>query len=130
MRAKRSLGQNFLRDESVIRRIVDSLDLSENETIVEIGPGRGALTEKFVETGFNVIAIEIDRELVPVLRTQFYFRSNFKVIEANILETSFAPFTKGLERANTKIVGNLRTTFRQRYCRNSLRKDRYFLRRS
>ena len=107
MRAKRSLGQNFLRDESVIRRIVDSLDLSENETIVEIGPGRGALTEKFVETGFNVIAIEIDRELVPVLRTQFYFRSNFKVIEANILETSFAPFTKGLERANTKIVGNL-----------------------
>lgn len=107
MRAKKSLGQNFLRDENVISRIVGSLDLAEDETIVEIGPGRGALTEKLLDTGANVIAIEIDRELVPVLRTQFHFQRNFKVIEANILETSFASFTEGLESANTKIVGNL-----------------------
>ncbi|MEP6789103.1 MAG: 16S rRNA (adenine(1518)-N(6)/adenine(1519)-N(6))-dimethyltransferase RsmA [Acidobacteriota bacterium] len=107
MRAKKSLGQNFLRDESVIRQIVGSLDLNDRETVLEIGPGRGALTERLLDTGSNVIAIEIDRELVPVLRTQFHFQRNFKIIEANILETSFASFTEGLETATTKIVGNL-----------------------
>ena len=69
MRPKKSLGQNFLRDDRVIDRIVDSLSISPDDVVVEIGPGRGALTERLIATGNSVIAIEIDRELVPVLRT-------------------------------------------------------------
>ena len=58
--------------------------------LIEIGPGRGALTEKLLETGAKVIAIEIDREFVPALRVQFHFQQNFSVIEADVLDIDFA----------------------------------------
>ncbi|MFT3745369.1 MAG: 16S rRNA (adenine(1518)-N(6)/adenine(1519)-N(6))-dimethyltransferase RsmA [Pyrinomonadaceae bacterium] len=107
MRPKKSLGQNFLKDDSVIDRIVDGLEVSTSDTIVEIGPGRGALTERLVSTGANVIAIEIDRELVPVLRTQFHFHENFKVVEADILTFDLEELLAGASPINTKLVGNL-----------------------
>lgn len=90
MRAKKSLGQNFLRDDTVIRRIVDALQHKDTDTVIEIGPGRGALTEKLLDTGAKVIAIEIDREFVPALRVQFHFQPNFSVIEADVLDVDFA----------------------------------------
>ena len=90
MKAKKSLGQNFLHDDGLIRRIVGALDLSEGDTVIEIGPGRGALTNKLLETGANVLAIEIDREFVPGLRTQFQFQKNFHIIEADVLEVDFS----------------------------------------
>ena len=107
MRPKKSLGQNFLRDEGVISRIVASLDISGDDTIIEIGPGRGALTEKLVATGNRVIAIEIDRQLVPVLRTQYHFNSNFSVIEGDILDFDLAGLFYGIDPTKVKIVGNL-----------------------
>jgi len=85
-RAKRSLGQNFLTDPNYIRKITDAVRASPADTIIEIGPGRGALTEKLVATGANVIAVEIDRELAATLRDRFVEHSNFKVIEANVLD--------------------------------------------
>lgn len=107
MRAKKSLGQNFLQDEGVINRIVAALDLSGGDTVIEIGPGRGSLTEKLIETGANVLAIEIDRELVPVLRNQFYFQKNFRIVEADVLETDLSSYLSGVEAQKTKLVGNL-----------------------
>ena len=107
MRAKRSLGQNFLRDESVIRRIVDALGLKEQDTVVEIGPGRGALTERLISTGANVFAIEIDREFVPALRVKFHAEEKFHVIEADILRTDFSELLTNADPSKTKLVGNL-----------------------
>ncbi|HQZ95143.1 MAG TPA: 16S rRNA (adenine(1518)-N(6)/adenine(1519)-N(6))-dimethyltransferase RsmA [Pyrinomonadaceae bacterium] len=107
MRPKKSLGQNFLKDESVIDRIVAALNISEGETVVEIGPGRGALTDRLVSTGVNVIAIEIDRELVPILRTQFHFNPNFKIVEADILTCDLESIIAGSDPAKTKLIGNL-----------------------
>ncbi len=107
MRPKRTLGQNFLKDDSVIQRIVDALNISPQDTVIEIGPGRGALTEKLIATGATVIAIEIDRELVPVLRTQFHFNTNFSVIEADILGFELESILTGLEPSRVKLVGNL-----------------------
>jgi 16S rRNA (adenine1518-N6/adenine1519-N6)-dimethyltransferase len=106
-RPKKSLGQNFLRDESVIDRIVRALDLSNGETVVEIGPGDGALTRKLLETHANVIAIEIDRELVPILQRQFQSISQFQVIEGDVLETEFAQLLSVDKSSNNKLVGNL-----------------------
>lgn len=105
--AKKSLGQNFLRDNGIIGRIVASLDLHESDTVVEVGPGRGALTEKLLETGAKVIAIEIDRNLVPTLRTQFHFSPNFQCIEADILQIEIGTILAGTTPNKTKLVGNL-----------------------
>ena len=107
MRAKRSLGQNFLRDEAVVERIVNALDLKESDTVIEIGPGDGALTKKLVETGANVVAIEIDRELVPALRKQFQSYPNFRVIEADVLKTEFGRLIETGDAGKAKLVGNL-----------------------
>lgn len=107
MRAKKSLGQNFLRDSVVIDRIVASLNPVPGETVIEIGPGRGALTEQLLKTGAHVVAIEIDRELVPVLRTQFHFEANFRVVEDDILQCEIPGLLKSENKAPVKIVGNL-----------------------
>ena len=69
--AKKRLGQNFLVDETFARRIVGALAPRAGETVLEIGPGRGALTLLLVESGARVVAIEFDRELVPLLRERF-----------------------------------------------------------
>lgn len=107
MRAKRSLGQNFLRDEAVVERIVNALDLKESDTVIEIGPGDGALTNKLVETGANAVAIEIDTELVPTLRKQFQSYRNFRVIEADVLKTEFEGLIETRDAGKAKLVGNL-----------------------
>ena len=63
MKAKKSLGQNFLHDDNVIKKIVDSVDVNDDDLIIEIGPGQGALTKKLKATGASVIAFEIDERM-------------------------------------------------------------------
>jgi len=92
--AKKSLGQNFLVDEKVIGKIVSAIALTPRDTVIEIGPGRGALTEQLVESGANVIGIELDRNLVPVLREQFSESPNFSVYEDDALEANFKELLK------------------------------------
>ncbi len=87
--AKRSLGQNFLNDDVYIEKIVAALNLTEADTVIEIGPGRAALTQKLVESGANVIAIELDRYFVPMLRDLFAEKTNFTVYEQDALQTDF-----------------------------------------
>ncbi len=86
--AKRSLGQNFLTDVNYIRKIIDALDPRPEDTIVEIGPGRGALTEHLVESGAAVIAIELDRDLSRMLINRFG-NGRFQLLETNVLNLDF-----------------------------------------
>src|SRR5215203_472252 len=86
--AKRSLGQNFLVDQNYIRKIIDAVDPREADTIIEIGPGRGAITERLVDSGANVIAIELDRDLVSLLRDQFRNSPNLHVVEADATQVN------------------------------------------
>ncbi len=67
-RAKKSLGQNFLVDEAYARRVVGALGPRAGETVVEIGPGRGALTRLLVGRVGRLVAVEFDRELAALLR--------------------------------------------------------------
>jgi 16S rRNA (adenine1518-N6/adenine1519-N6)-dimethyltransferase len=71
MRAKKSLGQNFLRDKSVLEKIIASANLNAGDLVIEIGPGEGVLTEKLAEHGGRMIAIEIDKELAEKLKNKF-----------------------------------------------------------
>ena len=102
MRAKKSLGQNFLQDESVIQRIVDALDLTADDTVIEIGPGRGALTEKLIERAGKVIAIEFDRDMVAFLSDRF--GDELQIVPGDVLDIDLRDLTSGKE---TKLLGNL-----------------------
>ncbi len=68
---KKSLGQNFLRDENIARKIVDHVGSGRDDLVVEIGPGNGALTKHLVATGAEVVVIEIDARAVAMLRETF-----------------------------------------------------------
>lgn len=105
--AKRSLGQNFLIDTACVSRIVAALDAKAGDTIIEIGPGRGALTERIVESEARVIAVEIDRDLVPELRARFADKPNFEVIEADFLEVDVFERVAAEDPNKVKVVGNL-----------------------
>lgn len=106
--AKKSFGQNFLIDQNYVNKIIDALNPQKGETIVEIGAGRGALTEKLLESGANIIAIELDRDLIPVLRAEFGENENFKLIETDALKVDFSEIRKTEnQRSKTKLVANL-----------------------
>jgi 16S rRNA (adenine1518-N6/adenine1519-N6)-dimethyltransferase len=109
-RPKRSLGQNFLRDAAIANRIVDALDLSPDDHIIEIGPGQGALTEKLIERGAIVTAIEFDRHLAPALQQRFASTGMLSVVEADALDVDFASVTRHssfITHHSAKLVANL-----------------------
>ena len=70
LKAKKSLGQNFLKDEEVLNRIIESANLSKEDVVIEIGPGKGALTKKLAAVCGKVIAIEIDERMVEFLQEE------------------------------------------------------------
>lgn len=105
MHAKRSLGQNFLVKSHYSEQIVTSVRPQPDETIIEIGPGQGALTELLVASGAQVVAIELDRELAPLLARQFSGSANFRLIEADALDVDFC---EAIAPATTaRVVANL-----------------------
>lgn len=105
--AKKSFGQNFLVDPNYIAKIISALDPQENETIIEIGAGRGALTEKLIKSGADVIAIELDKDLIPLVRDEFGKFENFRLIEDDALKIDFSTFITQNSKLKTKLVANL-----------------------
>ncbi|HEX8748918.1 MAG TPA: 16S rRNA (adenine(1518)-N(6)/adenine(1519)-N(6))-dimethyltransferase RsmA [Pyrinomonadaceae bacterium] len=104
-RAKKGLGQNFLADGRVIARIIDAFDPQPGETVVEIGPGRGALTAHLVERAGRLIALEFDRELLPVLEEKFGSHGNFSLVQADALGVDFCALIQPDTRA--RVIANL-----------------------
>ncbi len=104
--AKKSFGQNFLIDQNYINKIICALYPQKSETIIEIGAGRGALTEKLVESGANVIAIELERNMISVLREKFTDFENFQLLEQDALQTDFHELIK-TKGEKVKLVANL-----------------------
>lgn len=100
--AKKSLGQNFLVDDNIARKIVSSACISDSETVVEIGPGQGALTRFILETGARTEAIEKDAALSHLLLDKLGSSANLKVTNADFLEYDF-PSRGPL----VKILGNI-----------------------
>lgn len=86
-RPKKSLGQNFLTDRTVLARIAQLVDRGPEARILEVGPGRGALTRLLAEQGARVVAVELDRQLVPLLQKEFGGSANVEVVQADILRT-------------------------------------------
>lgn len=101
---KKKLGQNFLIDDNIVRKIINSVDANKSDTIIEIGPGIGTLTQFFFGAR-EIIAIEIDNDLVKVLTDRFYAHSNLKVICGDILKLNIEELIG--ESSHVKIISNL-----------------------
>lgn len=110
IRIKKRLGQNFLIDEGILNKIVEIADLSKNDIVIEIGPGIGTLTKKLAEKAKKVLAIEIDENLVKLLRETLVPFKNVEIIHADILKIDLKklPITDHrLPVTNFKVVANL-----------------------
>ncbi len=108
-RAKKSLGQNFLKSKKALLEIVESAHISPSDTILEIGPGKGALTEQLLEKEGRVIAIEKDRDLIILLKEKFSKEIESKkleLIEGDILDFDLeALYTKS--NNSYKVIANI-----------------------
>ena len=102
--AKRSFGQNFLINEPYIRKIVDAARIGNEDTIIEIGPGRGALTRHLGTMAKRVIAIELDADLIPELETRLKEFENFEIINEDVLKIDFSDL---VIESRAKVVANL-----------------------
>lgn len=83
---KKKFGQNFLTSEEILEEIISKAKISKDDIILEIGPGIGTLTSKLLETGAEVISIEVDLELIRPLKERFFMYNNFTIISADILK--------------------------------------------
>lgn len=105
-RARKRFGQNFLRDPGVISRIVRAIGPRTGDRLVEIGPGQGALTEPLLEAADGHLeVIELDRDLIPGLRVQFFDKPGFVIHEGDALKVDFRAL-RG-DGAALRVVGNL-----------------------
>lgn len=103
VRPKKSLGQNFLVDSHIIGRMIDACHLSKDETVIEIGPGTGAITREIACRVKKLVAVETDRSLVDRLQTEFT-QNQIQLIHADFLKVDLFQLHSGEQ---WKVVGNL-----------------------
>ena len=102
---RRDLGQNFVADPNTVRRIAELARVGNDDHVVEIGAGLGSLTLALADTGADVVAIEVDRGIVPVLRDVVADRANVRVVEADAMHLDWSELLAG--RHGWVLVANL-----------------------
>ncbi|WP_244834249.1 16S rRNA (adenine(1518)-N(6)/adenine(1519)-N(6))-dimethyltransferase RsmA [Clostridium sp. BJN0001] len=101
----KSLGQNFLTDDTVLDAIIEGANLTKDDTVIEIGPGVGTLTSRLLDAAKKVIAIELDSSLIPILNKELGDRDNFTLIHKDALKVNFNELIGDEE--SVKLVANL-----------------------
>lgn len=104
-RASKKFGQNFLVNQGVIKNIVEAVAPRQDEVIIEIGPGRGALTKSLLVQAGQVLAIEFDQRLIPLLESRFGHNPNFRLVPDDALAVSFCDVIQPATQA--RVVANL-----------------------
>ncbi|GAM07757.1 ribosomal RNA small subunit methyltransferase A [Geobacter sp. OR-1] len=106
-RPKKALGQNFLTDRGILDRIVAAVAIAPGDRILEVGPGRGALTRILAESAAAVLAIELDRQLVALLSEEFSGTEKVEVVQADILRLDLDELLQGRDGDRWKVAANL-----------------------
>ncbi|MHC5227164.1 16S rRNA (adenine(1518)-N(6)/adenine(1519)-N(6))-dimethyltransferase RsmA [Enterococcus sp. LJL99] len=106
---KKSLGQNFLTEPNILRKIVEAAAINEETNVIEVGPGIGALTEKLAQNAAQVLAFEIDDRLIPVLADTLSPYENVTVVHSDVLKADLVGTTKEVfkQELPIKVVANL-----------------------
>lgn len=100
--ANKSLGQNFLIEDSIINETVESANISKDDLVIEIGPGLGTLTSRLLEKAKKVIAIELDNKMLNILKERFSLYDNFEIIHEDVLKVNLKELIK-IEKKQKKI---------------------------
>ena len=105
LRANKKLGQNFLINESIICDIVKKANVTKDDVVIEIGPGLGSLTKELINNAKKVIAIELDPNMIDILKSRFGIFDNFEIIYGDVLKIDLKELIK--EYDSVKVVANL-----------------------
>jgi 16S rRNA (adenine1518-N6/adenine1519-N6)-dimethyltransferase len=112
--ARKRFGQNFLHDQQVIQRIVDAINPSVSDRLLEIGPGQGAITDYLAESGASLDCVELDRDLAAFLEKRFANSDNLTIHQHDILKFDLATLSRsdsepgaGGEEKRLRVIGNL-----------------------
>jgi 16S rRNA (adenine1518-N6/adenine1519-N6)-dimethyltransferase len=103
--ARKRFGQNFLHDQGIIQQIIYGINPQPNDNIVEIGPGKGALTASLLESVGKLNVIELDRDLIPILQNNFQRYEQFHIHNVDALKYDFSQLAE--ENKKLRVVGNL-----------------------
>ncbi len=104
LRPEKSLGQNFLQDETALQKIAQAAEITPQDTVLEIGPGLGSLTRHLAIAAKNVIAIELDTNLMPVLEETLHPYPNTRIVQGDILN---APPASLVQAEDYLVVANV-----------------------
>ena len=111
IKANKSLGQNFLINEEVIKKIIESSEISNEDLVIEIGPGLGTLTKFLLEKAKKVICIELDPKMIKILNDRFKLYDNLEIKNEDVLKVDLKNLIKKEKEANgvksVKLVANL-----------------------
>lgn len=107
-RHSKSLGQNFLSDKNIIDTIIEGSEIGAEDLVIEIGPGMGVLTAAAAECASRVVAVEIDRHLIPILTETLENYDNVEIINADVMKTDLSEVVEKYRTSGkVRIIGNL-----------------------
>ena len=105
---QKKYGQNFLIDDNILSKIIDSANITKEDTVLEIGPGIGTMTEELAKAAAEVICVEIDSHLIPILEDTLFNYSNITIINNDILKTDIKDISEKYNKGKPfKVVANL-----------------------
>lgn len=111
IKANKSLGQNFLIKEEVVKQIVESAKIEKEDLVIEVGPGLGSLTKYLLEKAGKVICIELDKKMIEILNDRFFLYSNFELLNQDVLKVDLKELIQKEKSEgkikHVKIVANL-----------------------
>ena len=109
--ANKKLGQNFLINEEVVQNIINSSNITENDLVIEIGPGLGTLTKEILNKAGKLICVELDTKMIKILKDRFSLYKNFELLNQDILKTDLKTIIHNEKKNNNmktaKIIANL-----------------------
>lgn len=107
IKAQKKYGQNFLINEEILDKIIETADINSGDLVIEIGPGLGNLTKRLCANAGHVLAVEIDTNMVNILNAEYAYLNNLTILNQDIMEVDLKEIIKSYSNKTVKVVANL-----------------------